>query len=92
MEKLLEAAAAAAEVVMKIYAESDPGVEMKGPNDPVTRADKEANILLLEHLTRDFPGVPLVAEESAPDAAKQLDAEVFLELAELSTDRLRGEK
>ena len=24
-----------------IYAESDPGVEMKGPNDPVTRADKE---------------------------------------------------
>lgn len=67
MEKLLGAAAAAAEVVMKIYAESDPGVEMKGPNDPVTRADKEANILLLERLARDFPGVPLVAEESAPE-------------------------
>ncbi|MBX3229148.1 MAG: 3'(2'),5'-bisphosphate nucleotidase CysQ [Labilithrix sp.] len=67
MEKLVKAAAAAAEVVMKIYAESDPGVELKGPNDPVTRADKEANALLLEHLARDFPGVPLVAEESAPE-------------------------
>jgi 3'(2'), 5'-bisphosphate nucleotidase len=67
MEKLMKAAAAAAEVVMRIYAESDPGVELKGPNDPVTRADKEANRLLLEHLTRDFPGVPLVAEESAPE-------------------------
>lgn len=67
MEKLLRAAAAAAEVVMRIYAESDPGIEMKGPNDPVTRADKEANTLLLEALTRDFPGVPLVAEESAPE-------------------------
>jgi len=67
MQKLMKAAAAAAEVVMRIYAESDPGVEMKGPNDPVTRADKEANALLIEHLTRDFPGVPLVAEESAPE-------------------------
>lgn len=66
MGKLVKATAAAAEVVMRIYAESDPGVEMKGPNDPVTRADKEANVLLLEHLTRDFPGVPLVAEESDP--------------------------
>jgi 3'(2'), 5'-bisphosphate nucleotidase len=66
MEKLMKATAAAAEVVMGIYAESDPGVEMKGPNDPVTRADKEANVLLLEHLTQDFPGVPLVAEESDP--------------------------
>lgn len=63
----MKAAAAAAEVVMNIYAEADPGVELKGPDDPVTRADKEANTLLLEHLGRDFPGVPLVAEESAPE-------------------------
>jgi 3'(2'), 5'-bisphosphate nucleotidase len=66
VEKLRAAAAAAAEIVMRVYAESDPGVEMKGPNDPVTRADKEANALLLERLSADFPGVPLVAEESDP--------------------------
>jgi 3'(2'), 5'-bisphosphate nucleotidase len=66
LEKLLAAAARAAEVVMRVYSESDVGVELKGPNDPVTRADKEANALLLEQLKRDFPGVPIVAEESDP--------------------------
>lgn len=66
LEKLLVAAAAAAEVVMRVYAETDYGVELKGPNDPVTRADKEANALLLELLAKDFPGIPLVAEESDP--------------------------
>src|SRR5690606_20323746 len=64
MQKLLDAAAAAAAVVMRVYAEADVAVELKGPNDPVTRADKEANALLLERLRRDFPGVPIVAEES----------------------------
>lgn len=66
LQKLLDAAAIAAKVVMRIYAEADVGVELKGPNDPVTRADKEANSLLLEILQRDFPGVPIVAEESDP--------------------------
>lgn len=66
LAKLLDAADAAAELVMKVYAGPDLGVEMKGPNDPVTRADKEANALLIERLERDFPGVPIVAEESDP--------------------------
>jgi 3'(2'), 5'-bisphosphate nucleotidase len=66
LSKLLAAAAAAAEVVARVYEEPDLGVELKGPGDPVTRADKEANALLLERLTADFPGVPIVAEESDP--------------------------
>lgn len=66
LAKLLAAAAFAADVVMRIYAEPDFGVEMKGPDDPVTRADKEANALLLERLAAGFPGVPIVAEESDP--------------------------
>lgn len=66
LAKLLGAAALAADVVMRVYAETDLGVELKGPNDPVTRADKEANALLLEKLTHDFPGMPIVAEESEP--------------------------
>ena len=64
----LDAAAAAAEVVMCVYAESDPGVELKGPHDPVTRADKLSNALIVERLRREFPGVPIVAEESAPSS------------------------
>lgn len=66
LTKLLDAAALAAKVVMRVYAEADVGVELKGPDDPVTRADKEANALLLEQLGHDFPGVPIVAEESDP--------------------------
>ncbi len=66
LTKLLDAAAMAAKVVMRVYAQNDFGVELKGPNDPVTRADKDANELLLEKLSADFPGVPIVAEESDP--------------------------
>ncbi len=66
--RLLEAARAAAKVVMAVYAGEDLGAELKGPNDPVTRADKEANALLLEALGRDFPGIPIVAEESPAEA------------------------
>src|SRR5579862_5392706 len=66
LERLLDAAAAAASVVMGVYTSLDFGETLKGPNDPVTRADKEANTLLLERLTRAFPGVPIVAEESDP--------------------------
>lgn len=70
LEKLLGAAAEAAKVVMRVYESADVGAELKGPNDPVTRADKEANALLLELLARDFPGIPIVAEESDPAAFK----------------------
>lgn len=66
LASFLRAAEAAAKIVMRVYREPDFGVEHKGPNDPVTRADREANVLLLEMLGKDFPGVPLVAEESDP--------------------------
>lgn len=39
-------------------------VEFKGPKDPVTLADKRANELIVSALMREFPGVPVVAEES----------------------------
>jgi 3'(2'), 5'-bisphosphate nucleotidase len=66
LAKLLDAAAIAAKLVMRVYADEDLGVEMKGPGDPVTRADKQANALLIDILSRELPGVPIVAEESDP--------------------------
>jgi 3'(2'), 5'-bisphosphate nucleotidase len=63
---LLDATRAAADVVLRIYREEDLGVELKGPDDPVTRADREANAVLLEQLARSLPGVPVIAEESDP--------------------------
>lgn len=66
LEQLLGAARGAAQLVMRVYAEADHGTEMKGPNDPVTRADKEANSFILAHLQASLPGIPIVAEESDP--------------------------
>jgi len=62
---LLRIASEAAKVVMSVYARPFE-VEFKGPQDPVTEADKLANTLICEQLAREFPGVPIVAEESDP--------------------------
>ena len=43
-------------------------VDYKGPQDPVTEADRRANALICERLEQEFPGVPIVAEESDPSA------------------------
>jgi 3'(2'), 5'-bisphosphate nucleotidase len=55
----------AADLVLRVYAEPFE-VEYKSKDDPVTRADREANDLACERLARAFPGVPIVAEESDP--------------------------
>jgi len=63
---LLDAARGASQIVMRVYAEDDVGAELKGPDDPVTRADKEANTFILAHLKKTLPDLPIVAEESDP--------------------------
>jgi 3'(2'), 5'-bisphosphate nucleotidase len=65
LEVALSAAREASDVVMSVYATSFD-VMYKGKDDPVTRADHEANALLCERLARAFPGLPVVAEESDP--------------------------
>jgi 3'(2'), 5'-bisphosphate nucleotidase len=55
----------AGEVVRAVYA-TPFTVEMKGPNDPVTRADREANDLICTALAASFPGDAILAEESVP--------------------------
>jgi 3'(2'), 5'-bisphosphate nucleotidase len=61
----LEAAHDAGRIVMGVYG-TPFGVEYKSKDDPVTRADHEANALLTDKLAGAFPGVPVVAEESDP--------------------------
>jgi 3'(2'), 5'-bisphosphate nucleotidase len=64
-EIALAAALEASETVMRVYT-TPFGVQYKGKNDPVTLADHEANALLCERLSKKYPGVPIVAEESDP--------------------------
>jgi 3'(2'), 5'-bisphosphate nucleotidase len=58
---------AAARVILEVY-QAPFDVRFKAPADPVTLADQRANELLVRELERAFPGVPVVAEESAPEA------------------------
>jgi 3'(2'), 5'-bisphosphate nucleotidase len=66
LAQVLAMARRAGEAVARGYAKGSVDVEYKGKNDPVTAVDREANALLCEELTRAYPGVPIVAEESDP--------------------------
>ncbi len=65
LEALHAIARDAAAVIARVYA-TDFAVDYKGPADPVTRADREANDLICARLAAAYPGVPIVAEESDP--------------------------
>src|SRR5262249_25685222 len=63
LEAMLAIAREASAVVARVYA-TDFAVDYKGPADPVTRADREANELICARLGEVFGPVPVVAEES----------------------------
>jgi 3'(2'), 5'-bisphosphate nucleotidase len=67
LETALGLAREASEVIMAVYAGLFD-VEWKEKDDPVTRADREANALLCARLEAAYPGVPIVAEESDPSS------------------------
>jgi 3'(2'), 5'-bisphosphate nucleotidase len=65
LEEMRRLAAMASALVREAYAK-DFRVDYKSPDDPVTEVDHAANALLCAELTRSFPGIPIVAEESDP--------------------------
>jgi 3'(2'), 5'-bisphosphate nucleotidase len=66
LERLLAIGREAANRVMAVRRGGDLALELKGPDDPVTRADKLANAYIVAELARLFPDAGIVAEESAP--------------------------
>jgi len=66
LDRLVDLAFEAAAVVREVYATAF-SVKLKGPNDPVTAADVRVNELICRRLDTLYPGVPIVAEESAPE-------------------------
>ena len=71
IEEVLRIARLASERIKAIYA-TDFKVDLKGPNDPVTAADREANEIICSALEEAFPGDAIVAEESAPKDREEL--------------------
>jgi len=67
LEVMLRVAREASVIVARIYA-TNFSVDYKGPADPVTQADREANALICTRLAESFGPVPVVAEESDESA------------------------
>jgi 3'(2'), 5'-bisphosphate nucleotidase len=60
---LIEAAMAAGKEILKVYNTADFGVEMKGDNSPLTKADKAAHVAIMGYL--NTTGIPVLSEEGA---------------------------
>ncbi len=65
LEEVIRIARQAAKLVRDVY-ETGFTVDYKGKDDPVTRADREANELICNALSVSFPRDAIIAEESAP--------------------------
>jgi 3'(2'), 5'-bisphosphate nucleotidase len=78
LEALSQIARDAGRGILRIYGQ-EFSVEYKGPGDPVTAADREANTLICQRLQAEFPGVAIVAEESASETYRgyQQERSVF---------------
>src|SRR2546428_5762926 len=63
--ELAERAARAAGAIVRRYYESGVGVAEKGPDNPVTRADLEANACIQALVTAAFPDDGWLSEETA---------------------------
>ncbi len=73
IEQVLAIARDASALVLAVYG-TPFEVELKGPNDPVTIADRRANEQICAALARAFPGDAIVAEESVPTSKDELAA------------------
>lgn len=78
LRELVRIARAATDIVMDVYG-APFEVEMKGPGDPVTVADKRANEMMRGALEVAFPGEAIVAEEDAPGTPEAMRSTVTRE-------------
>ena len=78
LEAALEAAKKAIPVILDIYYSNELGVEIKDDNSPVTKADKAADKIIREHLSKCFPTYGLLTEESIDDKARLNNDYVFI--------------
>ena len=58
-----KAALEAGRAILEVY-DAGPNVTIKADASPVTEADERAEAIILEHLAKAFPDIPVVAEEA----------------------------
>lgn len=76
LEKVIEIAKSAGDLIMKIY-EEKVDVTHKGDGSPVTLADEMANAYILQKLPDLLPGVYIVSEESVDSQIDFQECECF---------------
>lgn len=59
----------AGEAIMQVYSEDDFGVQTKGDDSPVTKADLAAHHVLVDGLAELTPDIPIVSEEDKDSLA-----------------------
>ena len=64
IDTLIELAAEAGIVIREIYKSGKFNTSLKSDNSPVTTADEKANEIILRALSRNFPKIPAISEES----------------------------
>jgi 3'(2'), 5'-bisphosphate nucleotidase len=62
-KNLIEISKEAGKAILEIYNSDDFGVEIKGDNSPLTKADKAANDVIEKKLTELYPEIPILSEE-----------------------------
>ena len=51
--------------ILSVYSDDDYGLEIKGDNSPLTRADLAAHRIIVSGLSKAAPEIPILSEESA---------------------------
>lgn len=64
IEKLIDIAYEAGQVILEIYESDDIGIETKGDESPLTKADKAANEIICNGLAKITPSIPVISEEN----------------------------
>ncbi len=78
VEKMRLAAILAGIRILAVYSEEDFGVEVKGDDSPITRADRLADNVIEKILKQNFPDIPIVSEESNCDLKLNMGDIYFL--------------
>lgn len=76
IEVLTQAALDAGQAIMAVH-KAGPNVSYKNDCSPVTEADQRAETIILEALARNFPDIPVIAEEAVSNGAVPEIAEQF---------------
>lgn len=64
ISKLLEITQRAAEEILDVYESANISVETKTDSSPLTEADRRSNAVIVSALEREFPGLPVLSEET----------------------------